>query len=103
MDNQYKPQSVSPPGDTLGDVIAARGMTIESLAKLIPCSPEIIAAIVFDQHEITPEMAYRLDITLGIPKAFWIAREKQYRDYLAYIDWLDSNGLLLGHRYDELG
>lgn len=103
MDNQYRPDSVSTPGDTLAEVLIDRSMDIEDLSRLIPCSPIIIDAIIYDGHEITPHMAYRLDRILGIPKSFWIAREQQYRDYLAYLDWLDSNGLLLGHRYDELG
>lgn len=62
---------------------------IEGLAKKIPCSPIIIEAIIYMDHEITPTMAQRLEKHLGLTAEEWLEVEKTYKGHLR---WLESEG-----------
>lgn len=94
----FNPDWASPPGNTVKRILTVRKMSEAELAALIPCSIDVINAIIYEEHEILPMMAKKLSKVLGCTEAFWLKRDKQFRDQKQF---LDSNGL--GHRYDELG
>jgi plasmid maintenance system antidote protein VapI len=65
--NEYQPDVVSPPGETLRDWMEEKWITIEKLNALI------------DGFEpITPEMAIDLERITGISAEFWNKREEIY-------------------------
>jgi addiction module HigA family antidote len=91
MLNQYEPDRVSAPGETLLESIEALGMSQAELAERLGRPKKTINEIVQAKAAITPETALELEAVLGIPAAFWMAREARYRESLARRDeeaWL---------------
>lgn len=96
--NEYVPDYVSPPGDTLRELIQARGMTQAELAQRMGRPKKTINEIVRGKAAITTETALQLERVLGAPAGFWNNRERHYREYLALqeerqrlracVDWL---------------
>ena len=78
--NQYQPDKVSPPGETLLEVLEDRGITQAELAERTGCPRKTIDEIVRGRAAITPETALQLERVLGVPASFWSARESQYRE-----------------------
>ena len=83
MSNQYKPTEVSPPGESLEELLQERGLTSADLAARMGRDPEDIDEIIRG-GPITPEMALQLEHALTGPSAqFWNNREATYREWLA--------------------
>ena len=83
LKSEYAPDYVSPPGETLEEVLAERGMSQAELAGRTGRPKKTINEIVQGKTAITPETALQLELVLGIPTAFWNTREVQYREFLA--------------------
>lgn len=83
LQNQYTPDEVSPPGATLREVLAERGMSQAELAERTGRPTKTINEIINGKSALTPETAIQLERVLGIPASFWNNREKNYRDWLA--------------------
>ena len=81
--NQYHPDVVSPPGETLLEVLEERGITQAELADRTGRPRKTINEIVKGKTAITPETALQLERVLGVPASFWNARETLYREFLA--------------------
>lgn len=114
--NQYVPDTVSAPGETLAEVIESRGMSQSELAERMGRPKKTINEIVQGKAAITAETALQLEKVLGIPAAFWISREQNYRESIARnlelegfsqeIDWLNQIpyrdmaklGWIVGHK-----
>jgi len=79
----FEPDFISPPGDTLEDVLEERGMSQIELAGRMGRTPKLINEIVKGKARITPETALQLERVLDIPASFWSARESRYREVLA--------------------
>ena len=81
--NQYQPNFVSPPGETLLETLEKRAIPVEELAAKLGISEVAIASLISGTTPITPEIALQLEQILGIPAHFWNNRERHYREYLA--------------------
>jgi HTH-type transcriptional regulator/antitoxin HigA len=98
--NQYLPDSVSPPGETLLEVLNTRGMSQAELADRTGRPTKTINEIVKGKAAITPETALQFELVLGVPASFWNNREQHYREAIArkreaaslaaQIGWLDK-------------
>src|SRR5262245_37034715 len=96
--NRYRPETVSPPGETLLETLEQRGMTQAELAERTGRPAKTINEIIKGRAAITPETALQFERVLGVPARFWNNREQQYREYLAAkeeerrlreaVDWL---------------
>jgi HTH-type transcriptional regulator/antitoxin HigA len=83
IQNQYMPNYVSPPGETLQEVLEERGISIAELAERTSKPEKTINEIINGQAAITPEIALQLELVLSIPASFWNNRERRYREALA--------------------
>ena len=81
--NQYKPDFVSPPGETLLETLEALGMSQAQLAERTGRSKKMINEIIKGKAPITPKMAIELERVVGVPASFWNNRERHYREWLA--------------------
>jgi len=81
--NQYTPDVVSPPGETLLETIEELGMSQAELAQRMGRPKKTINEIIWGKAAITPETALQLERVLRVPASFWSNREQQYRQYLA--------------------
>src|SRR5437868_14289423 len=98
--NQYVPDTVSAPGETLEEILMERGMSQTELAERTGRPKKTSNEIVKGKAAITPETALQLERVLGTPASFWIAREQNYRESLArakdaadfekQVDWLNQ-------------
>jgi len=98
IQNQYIPDFVSPPGETLLETLDAIGMTQADLAERTGRPRKTINKIIHGTTAITPETALQLERVLGITASFWNNRERHYQESLAraqehqelqdQVDWL---------------
>lgn len=79
----YAPRDVSPPGDTLRDLMDERALSQAELARRLGRPAQAINEIVAGKKEITEDTALELERVLQVPAHFWLAREARYREYLA--------------------
>lgn len=98
LQNQYHPDSVSAPGETLAETLDTIGMSQTELAKRMGRPVKTINEIIQKKAAITADTALQLEQVLHIPASFWLKREQQYREFLArlaeeqrlesWIEWL---------------
>lgn len=80
---RYTPEEVSPPGETLRDMMDERGISQAELSRRLGRPAQAINEIVGGRKEITEDTALELERVLQVPARFWLARESRYREYLA--------------------
>jgi HTH-type transcriptional regulator/antitoxin HigA len=76
---EFKPDWVSPPGDTISDAMEERGWGVVRLAGEISMSPNRTRMLLSGELEITPPIARNLALVCGGSVGFWLNREAQYR------------------------
>jgi HTH-type transcriptional regulator / antitoxin HigA len=81
-DLSHQPPEVSPPGDTLRDLMGERALTQAELAHRLERPVQVVREIMAGQGSITEDTARRLELVLDVPSHFWLAREARYRAYL---------------------
>lgn len=86
IQNQYTPDYVSPPGDTILEKIQELGMSQVELARRTGRPTKTINEIIQGKASITPQTAMQLERVLSIPASFWNTRERQYRLHLAQVE-----------------
>lgn len=74
---------VSPPGDTLRDLMDERALSQAELARRLGRPAQAVNEIVAGKKEITEDTALELERVLQVPAHFWLAREARYREFLA--------------------
>ena len=96
----FAPDWVSPPGDTILDIIEERGWTQAELAIRLGYSAKHVNQLIKGKVPLTDDAAIRLERVLGSPVSFWLNREARYRERLArseateeqasWTDWLNE-------------
>lgn len=79
----FEPQWLSPPGDSILDVLEAHGWTQRELAKRTQFSEKHISQLISGEATLSETTALRLELVLGGTARFWLAREAGYREALA--------------------
>lgn len=98
--NEYHPDSVSAPGETLLETLDTIGMPQTELAKRMGRPVKTVNEIIQGKTTITAETALQLEQVLRIPASFWLRYEQRYREFLArlaeeprlamWADWLNE-------------
>jgi len=96
----FSPDWISPPGDTISDILEDRDWTQEVFAKRMGNSTKHISHLITGKAPITQETALKLERVIGGTANFWLNREVQYREKLyrleesqkleERVDWLDK-------------
>lgn len=81
--NRYFPDYVSPPGETLKEILDSKGMTQVQLKQRTGRPIKTINEIIKGKAALTTETALQLELVLGVSASFWNERERNYREYLA--------------------
>jgi len=81
--NQFKPDYVVLPGDTLKETIDALGISQADLAERTGRPVEAINEIIQGKAAITSDIALQLEEVLNIPASFWNNLERNYQESLA--------------------
>lgn len=96
----FTPDWVSPPGDTIADLLEERGWTQVELAQRLDFTTKHISLLINGKAPIAEETALKLERVLGGDIGFWLSREAQYREQLtrrsevqrlaSWANWLDK-------------
>ena len=81
----FRPDWVSPPGDTIADVLKERGISPDAFAGKVGCSPREIDDLLAGKLSISLAMARKLQSELGSTVEFWISRDFKYRERVAHL------------------
>ena len=85
LKNEYHPDVVTSPGETLRDMLKALGMTRAELAARMGKPCEMLDDILTYGTPVTPATAMELEKVFGVPACFWNKRERRYRESLGSI------------------
>ena len=91
----FRPDWASPPGNTIGDVLHDRNISIIEFANRMGDSQEDVARLLDGRLAITLAVARRLERVLGASVEFWMSREFRYRQQLEALV-VDDNTWLQG-------
>ncbi len=82
-DGLFEPTWLSPPGDSILDVLETKGWTQRELARRIGFSEKHVSQLLSGDAPLSEDAALRLEKVLGGAARFWLAREARYREGLA--------------------
>lgn len=80
--NILTPNYVTKPGDTLKETIESLSMTQSDVAQRMEVSPKHISEIINGKASISPELASKLEMVLGVPASFWNKLEANYQQFI---------------------
>ncbi|MCY9846604.1 XRE family transcriptional regulator [Pectobacterium jejuense] len=91
----FSPDRVSPPGDTIIDLMDEHGLTDEELSKKIGLSVGKGQQLLTGHVHLNESLAYKLQDVFNVSVEFWLKRESAYRQHIEYLDninreWLNS-------------
>ena len=89
-DQEFRPLYAVPPGNTLEEVLADRGMTQTELARRMGRPLKTINEIIQAKAAITPETSIQLERVLGVPAEFWTNLERHYREDQARVKEIEA-------------
>lgn len=69
----------SPPGATIKEQLVDRKMSQKEFALRMDMSEKHISRLINGEVQLTPDMAMRLELVLGVPAQFWSGLESIYR------------------------
>ena len=71
--------SATPPGETLRELLRAKGISQKLLAETIGRPVKTVNEIIHAKARITEHTALELEHALNVPAHFWMALETNYR------------------------
>lgn len=75
----------TPPGATIKEQLDDRGMSQKEFATRMDMSEKHISRLINGEVQLTPDVAMRLEMVLGLPAHFWNNLEDIYREKLVKI------------------
>ena len=75
----FNPDWISPPGDTIADILEERQWLSSDLVEFLGISPQQLALLINGEMLIDEAMAIKLAKVMGSTPGFWMRREAQYR------------------------
>src|ERR1039457_3159758 len=91
----FSPDWISPPGNTILNILRDRGLSKQQFAQEIGQSLDDVEALLEGRAAISIATARELARILGATVEFWMSRDCKYRDNLARLtlehkDWLSE-------------
>lgn len=80
------PRWASPPGETIEQAAADRGLSNSELATRLGLAAQELADLFVGSLPITLSLAETLSATVGASREFWITRDAQYHDDLRRVE-----------------
>lgn len=72
----------TPPGATIKEQLLDRGLSQKEFAVRMSMSEKHISKLINGEVQLTPDVAVRLEMVLGVPAKFWNKLEATYREKL---------------------
>ena len=89
----------TPPGATIKEQLNDRGMSQKEFAARMDMSEKHISKLINGEVQLTPEVAVRLEVVLGVPARFWNSLEAVYREKLIKVE---AENAMDGFRKQEI-
>lgn len=96
----FRPDWVSPPGETIADLLEERDWSQADLASRLDYSTKHVSLLINGKVPLSEDTALRLERVLGGQAGFWLTREAQYqaqrarlaaaKNYADWTGWLDE-------------
>lgn len=86
----FQPDWVSPPGETIADLLEEKGWTQAEFAQRCGYTTKHASLLINGKAAITEDTALKLERVLGSSARFWLVREAQYRETIARQEELES-------------
>lgn len=81
--NEFRPEWLSAPGETISDFLAEQGWNQSAFAERMGYTEKHVSLLINGKAPITEETAFKLERVTGMTAGFWLSREAQYREALA--------------------
>lgn len=81
--NQYQPESITHPGETLKEKLQELGIGAKEFAIKTDKPEKTITQILKGESSITPDMAIQFEHVLQIPAKFWLRYQTAFDEYKA--------------------
>jgi HTH-type transcriptional regulator/antitoxin HigA len=91
LQTAFCPDWVSPPGETITDIIEEKDWTQVELAERLGYTTKHLSLLINGKAALTEDAALKLERVLGSTANFWLNREAKYREHLARIDMQERN------------
>lgn len=79
----FQPDWVSPPSDTVADLLEEKGWSQAEFAQRCGYTTKHASLLINGKASITEDTALKLERVLGGSARFWLVREAQYREIIA--------------------
>jgi HTH-type transcriptional regulator/antitoxin HigA len=76
----------TPPGATIKEQLTDRGMSQKEFAARMDMSEKHISKLINGEVQLTPDVAVRLEMVLGVPASFWNNLEAVYREKIIKVE-----------------
>lgn len=76
----------TPPGATIKEQLNDRGMSQKEFAVRMDLSEKHVSKLINGEVQLTPEVAVRLEMVLGVPAKFWNNLEAVYREKIIKVE-----------------
>ncbi|MCA8969966.1 MAG: ImmA/IrrE family metallo-endopeptidase [Planctomycetes bacterium] len=91
----FEPDWVSPPGETIADILEERKMSIEEFAERLQVPSDAVGKLIAGRTPITLKIARDLEGALGGSTTFWMSRDFRFRQNASRLlkeegDWLQE-------------
>jgi addiction module HigA family antidote len=83
VESFYMPSAVTPPGETLAELLEERDIRQSELAVRMDVTSKFIVDLISGKASISPTIALSLERTLDVPADFWLTRDAHYQAYKA--------------------
>lgn len=78
--NNFNPNWVSKPGNTISEILSEKNLSIYEFAIKMNLTENNAKKLINSDLKITKNIAFKLSEVLGASSDFWIRREKHFRD-----------------------
>jgi len=85
MQNQYFPQSIIHPGETLAEKLEEMEMGPKEFALRTGKPEKTITAVLKGESSITADMAVQFENVTQIPASYWMNHQRGYDEYIARV------------------
>lgn len=82
---ESKSYIATPPGATIKELLEERGMTQNEFSKRMGMSEKQISQLMNGDVRVTPDMAEKLELVLGVSANFWNKLESIYQKKLVKV------------------
>ena len=79
----FEPDWLSPPGDTIADVLEERGWSQAEFAQRIGCTTKHVNQLIRGRAAVSEDTALHLERVLGGTARVWLQREAEYQEAFA--------------------